>query len=405
MDLEVPTLLSPDLDYFRGATARLFSPAGLPKPHYLFNATGAREPTSDPTLTEKPARPLIPPVETGVSGASVACGGGVQTVILTDDGTRGNAWYLRPHSLRLPLHACVALINLDGRNGKWQIHTSRSLIRALPARSLQLARRSSTCLLCCNRSPSPSSSASASAFAFAFDFDFDFASASAHRHDQPLRKEVDDEDVKDSEGTTTTVTCPQYSDVDNKADQSSAPSAMGSSSKNGELSPTSTTAITHQRTDTQDSKDSRDNGDMKSDGLAQGPNHTFYVDGDGDDANAVLATTNDLDGDDGSIRAGVVYRTYKRRWFGLVQLTLLNIMVSWDVSIVYCLSGSSLISIGGLGAPANKLHALVSISHCEGKSAHAFESPDHSLSICIPVHLMGALWQMLLYAGQDCGWL
>ncbi|KAK7976030.1 hypothetical protein PG989_014493 [Apiospora arundinis] len=105
---------------------------------------------------------------------------------------------------------------------------------------------------------------------------------------------------------------------------------MGSSSKNGELSPTSTTAITHQRTDTQDSKDSRDNGDMKSDGLAQGPNHTFYVDGDGDDANAVLATTNDLDGDDGSIRAGVVYRTYKRRWFGLVQLTLLNIMVSWD---------------------------------------------------------------------------
>jgi hypothetical protein len=26
------------------------------------------------------------------------------------------------------------------------------------------------------------------------------------------------------------------------------------------------------------------------------------------------------------------YRTYKRRWFGLVQLTLLNIIVSWDVS-------------------------------------------------------------------------
>ena len=29
----------------------------------------------------------------------------------------------------------------------------------------------------------------------------------------------------------------------------------------------------------------------------------------------------------------VVYKKYKRRWFGLVQLVLLNIIVSWDVSI------------------------------------------------------------------------
>jgi FLVCR family MFS transporter 7 len=28
----------------------------------------------------------------------------------------------------------------------------------------------------------------------------------------------------------------------------------------------------------------------------------------------------------------VVYKVYKRRWFGLVQLVLLNIIVSWDVS-------------------------------------------------------------------------
>lgn len=28
------------------------------------------------------------------------------------------------------------------------------------------------------------------------------------------------------------------------------------------------------------------------------------------------------------------YRTYKRRWFGLAQLTLMNIMVSWGVSQV-----------------------------------------------------------------------
>lgn len=26
------------------------------------------------------------------------------------------------------------------------------------------------------------------------------------------------------------------------------------------------------------------------------------------------------------------YRTYKRRWLGLAQLTLMNIIVSWDVS-------------------------------------------------------------------------
>lgn len=29
------------------------------------------------------------------------------------------------------------------------------------------------------------------------------------------------------------------------------------------------------------------------------------------------------------------YKVYKRRWFGLAQLTLLNIVVSWDVSSIY----------------------------------------------------------------------
>ena len=28
----------------------------------------------------------------------------------------------------------------------------------------------------------------------------------------------------------------------------------------------------------------------------------------------------------------VEYRVYKRRWFGLIQLVLLNIIISWDVS-------------------------------------------------------------------------
>lgn len=29
----------------------------------------------------------------------------------------------------------------------------------------------------------------------------------------------------------------------------------------------------------------------------------------------------------------VVYKVYKRRWFGMIQLALLNIIVSWDVSL------------------------------------------------------------------------
>ncbi len=36
------------------------------------------------------------------------------------------------------------------------------------------------------------------------------------------------------------------------------------------------------------------------------------------------------EGDEGS---GTVYRVYKRRWLGLAQLTLLNLVVSWDVSL------------------------------------------------------------------------
>jgi hypothetical protein len=48
---------------------------------------------------------------------------------------------------------------------------------------------------------------------------------------------------------------------------------------------------------------------------------------------------------DGSVAPGTStgYRTYKRRWFGFVQLTLMNIMVSWDVS--------RLISFTSLGTP------------------------------------------------------
>lgn len=42
--------------------------------------------------------------------------------------------------------------------------------------------------------------------------------------------------------------------------------------------------------------------------------------------------TDDAEGED-VVHEGRVYRTYKRRWFGLVQLVLLNIVVSWDVRL------------------------------------------------------------------------
>jgi hypothetical protein len=34
---------------------------------------------------------------------------------------------------------------------------------------------------------------------------------------------------------------------------------------------------------------------------------------------------------------GIEYKVYKRRWFGLVQLTLLNVIVSFDVSVFFFL--------------------------------------------------------------------
>ena len=36
----------------------------------------------------------------------------------------------------------------------------------------------------------------------------------------------------------------------------------------------------------------------------------------------------------GNVQTAMVYKVYKRRWFGLLQLALLNIIVSWDVSAV-----------------------------------------------------------------------
>ncbi|KAI1387448.1 MFS general substrate transporter [Hypoxylon trugodes] len=59
------------------------------------------------------------------------------------------------------------------------------------------------------------------------------------------------------------------------------------------------------------------------------------TDGDGDDlAAAVTMGRSQEQLDNTSIengdRSSITYKVYKRRWFGLVQLTLLNIIVSWD---------------------------------------------------------------------------
>jgi hypothetical protein len=37
--------------------------------------------------------------------------------------------------------------------------------------------------------------------------------------------------------------------------------------------------------------------------------------------------------EEGTVNGGGEYKVYKRRWFGLFQLVLLNIIVSWDVSL------------------------------------------------------------------------
>lgn len=56
------------------------------------------------------------------------------------------------------------------------------------------------------------------------------------------------------------------------------------------------------------------------------------ADGDEDLVDGGNGDSGTLEG--GSIvqRADVEYKVYKKRWFGLVALTLLNIIVSWDVS-------------------------------------------------------------------------
>lgn len=45
----------------------------------------------------------------------------------------------------------------------------------------------------------------------------------------------------------------------------------------------------------------------------------------------LLRETTPTDGAETTIAGNTGYRVYKRRWFGLIQLVLLNIVVGWDV--------------------------------------------------------------------------
>ena len=54
-----------------------------------------------------------------------------------------------------------------------------------------------------------------------------------------------------------------------------------------------------------------------------------------------------------TIVAGAQYKTYRRKWFGLLQLVLLNIIVSWDVGMFFRVTDiwSRLIIISGYLSP------------------------------------------------------
>lgn len=52
----------------------------------------------------------------------------------------------------------------------------------------------------------------------------------------------------------------------------------------------------------------------------------------------------------------VVYKVYKRRWFGLAQLVLLNVVVSWDVSsLSICVHSPLLSSMRTVGVKSYRL--------------------------------------------------
>jgi hypothetical protein len=107
--------------------------------------------------------------------------------------------------------------------------------------------------------------------------------------------------------------------------------AMGRGKKSGE----GTNGIVIERSGSEE----RENKDLK--GVTTN-NTTASSAGDMEGLTQMTSDDGLLDGSEDGNRAGdvttatntVVYKVYKRRWFGLVQLVLLNIIVSWDVSLL-----------------------------------------------------------------------
>lgn len=68
--------------------------------------------------------------------------------------------------------------------------------------------------------------------------------------------------------------------------------------------------------------------------LDEGESHVETRYEDDESSRAVRSGQLELDGMVFPAEGGQIeYKVYKRRWFGLMQLVLLNIVVSWDVSI------------------------------------------------------------------------
>lgn len=68
-------------------------------------------------------------------------------------------------------------------------------------------------------------------------------------------------------------------------------------------------------------------------------------------------------GEDGAFQ---FYKVYKRRWFGLAQLTLLNIIISWDVSIFSSISPPLV--------PCSDTASREKPGFCDGVSLHVKKS-------------------------------
>lgn len=70
------------------------------------------------------------------------------------------------------------------------------------------------------------------------------------------------------------------------------------------------------------------------------------------------------------------FKVYKRRWFGLVQLTLLNIVVSWDVSSIYSNNFAAFICTGFF-VWQDSLYCLAQDASLKPRDRCIFVRPQH----------------------------